>query len=113
MITFDDFKKVELRVAKIVAAERVIGSDKLIRLELEAGDLDELGLPQKRQIVGGIGKNYEPEQLIGKEIVIVANLEPRELMGLASHGMLLAAKDDNGLALLLPDKDIKPGSSVG
>ena len=81
MITIDDFKKIELRVAKVLEAERVEGSDKLIKMQLSLGE-------EKRQVIGGIGKTYEPEQLIGREIIIVANLEPRNLMGLESQGML-------------------------
>jgi len=105
MITIDDFKKIELRVAKVLEAERVEGSDKLIKMQLSLGE-------EKRQIIGGIGKAYEPEQLIGREIIIVANLEPRSLMGLESQGMLLAASDENGIALLAPDKEVTPGSKI-
>ncbi|MEK7493877.1 MAG: methionine--tRNA ligase subunit beta, partial [Patescibacteria group bacterium] len=65
------------------------------------------------QIVAGIGKRYAPEELIGKQIVIVANLAPRALMGIESHGMLLAASDDDGLALVAPDRDVAPGAQVG
>jgi len=105
MITVDDFKKIELKVAKILEAERVEGSDKLIKMQLSLGE-------EKRQVIGGIGKAYEPEQLIGREIIIVANLEPRSLMGLESQGMLLAASDENGIALLAPDKEVLPGSKI-
>jgi methionyl-tRNA synthetase len=103
-IKYDDFAKIDLRVAKIIVAERVEGSDKLLKLQVEAD------IP--RQIIAGIGKSYEPENLVGKNIVIVANLEPRELMGLTSQGMLLAGKDENGFALLVPEKEIKPGGKV-
>lgn len=130
MITFDEFKKVELRVAKIEAAERVEGSEKLIKLQLDlsisssapeeqASMEGEEHAPaaepvrEKRQIVAGIGKRYAPEELIGKQIVIVANLAPRALMGIESHGMLLAASDENGLALVAPDRDVTPGAQVG
>jgi methionine--tRNA ligase beta chain len=115
MINFDEFQKLDLRAAKIVSAERVAGSDKLLKLQVEAGDgaEGEADAPVLRQIVAGIGKAYEPEGLIGKEIIIVANLEPRELLGLTSHGMLLAAKDVNGLSLIMPDKVVSPGSKIG
>ncbi|HKD90766.1 MAG TPA: methionine--tRNA ligase [Terriglobales bacterium] len=83
-ITIDDFLKVELRVAQVKAAERVKGADKLLRLEVDLGT-------EVRQIVAGIAKAYEPESLIGRKIVIVANLQPRKLRGLESNGMLLAA----------------------
>ena len=84
-ITYDDFSKLELRVATVTVAERVEGSEKLLKLQL---DLGEFG---SRQIVAGIGKVYQPEQLVSTQIIIVANLEPRALMGIESSGMLLAA----------------------
>jgi methionine--tRNA ligase beta chain len=112
-ISIDDFQKAELRIAKIVRAERVSGSDKLICLYADLGEKDAAGLPRLRQIVAGIGKNYTPEELVGKSIVVVANLEPRQLMGLESQGMLLAATCESGLpALLVPEKDVPPGSAV-
>lgn len=130
MITFDEFKKAELRVATIEAAERVEGSEKLIKLQLDLGVIssvpavqtpaeDEEQIPapepvrEKRQIVAGIGKRYAPEELVGRQIVIVANLAPRALMGIESHGMLLAASDGEGLALVAPDRDVLPGAQVG
>jgi methionine--tRNA ligase beta chain len=116
-IPFDDFKKVELRIARVLTAERVEGSEKLVKLEVAAGDTDEAGLPVTRQILAGIGKEYAPETLVGKSITIVANLAPRTLMGLESNGMLLAASEvsadgTRSLSLLMPDKDIAPGSSI-
>lgn len=112
MINFDDFKKVELRTARVVVAERVEGSEKLIRLDLEVGK-DSAGEPLTRQIVAGIGLKYAPEDLIGKTIVIVANLEPRKLMGLESNGMLLAASNDHqGPVLLTVMEDIDSGSEI-
>ncbi|KKW16239.1 MAG: Methionine-tRNA ligase [Parcubacteria group bacterium GW2011_GWA1_50_14] len=105
-MTYDDFKKIELRVAKVLAAERVEGSEKLIKLRVSLGE-------EERQVVAGIGKAYEPEQLIGKNIVIVANLEPRMLMGLESQGMLLAATNEAGEPIILvPDKEVSPGSGI-
>jgi len=83
-ITIDDFAKVELRVAQVKVAERVKGADKLLRLEVDLGY-------EQRQILAGIAKAYEPEQLVGRKIVIVANLAPRKMRGLESNGMLLAA----------------------
>ena len=106
MISIEDFKKAELKIAKILSAERVEGSEKLIKLRVSLGE-------EERQLVAGIGKAYEPEALIGKEIVIVANLEPRTLMGEESQGMLLAASEGDGLPVLLaPEREIAPGSSV-
>ncbi len=105
IVSFDEFKKLDLRVARITLAERVPGSDKLLRLEVESGPAE------KRQIVAGIGTVYEPNLLIGREIIIVANLAPRKLMGLESQGMLLAASDE-GPALLVPDRTVPPGSRI-
>lgn len=105
MITIDDFKKIELKVAKVLSAERVAGSEKLLKLEVDLGD-------EKRQIVSGIAKSYNPEDLVGKEIVIVANLEPRSLMGLESQGMVLAAGSEAGPVLLVPEKEVAPGTKI-
>lgn len=112
MIAYDEFAKIELRVATIKAAERIESSEKLVRLEIDAGDTNETDAPAARQIVAGIGKTYESEQLVGKQIVIVANLEPRKLMGLESYGMLLAASSDAGPVILIPDREVPPGSGV-
>ena len=112
MINYEDFSKIELRVAKILEAVRVEGSDKLVKMQLDAGDKNEAGEPVKRQILGGIGKYYEPEQLIGMEIVIVANLESRKLMGEESNGMLLAASDEVRISILVPQKEVLPGSGI-
>lgn len=105
MINYDDFQKIDLRVAKILEAEKVAGSEKLVKLQIELGE-------EKRQIVAGIGKAYSPEDLINREIVIVANLEPRQLMGEASQGMLLAASTDEGPILLQPDKEVPSGTNI-
>ena len=105
MINIDDFKKVELKVAKVISAERVEDSEKLLKLEVDLND-------EKRQIIAGIGKAYNPEDLTGKEIIIVANLEPRSLMGLESQGMVLAANAESGPVLLIPDKEVVPGTEI-
>lgn len=105
MINFEDFKKLELAVAKILEAERVEGSDKLIKLKVGLGE-------KEKQIVAGIGREYKPEELLGKEIVVVVNLEPRKLMGMESQGMLLAADVSGRPVLLIPEKDVPPGSVV-
>lgn len=105
MITFDDFKKVELKVAKIIEAEEVAGAEKLLKLQTDLG-------AEKRQIVAGIKKSYQAKDLIGREIVVVVNLEPRMVMGIESNGMLLCASDEAGPVLLRPDKDVLPGSSI-
>ena len=105
MITYDDFKKVELKIARITEAEEVAGADKLLKLQIDLG-------PEKRQIIAGIKKVYQAKDLIGKEIVVVTNLEPRMVMGLESDGMLLAASDENGPVILRPDKEVPPGSGI-
>ena len=104
-ITFDEFKKIELKVAKIIFAEKVTGTDKLIRMDIDLGT-------EKRQIVAGIGLAYNPESLIGKNIIIVANLAKAKIRGVESYGMLLAAVDGSEISVVTLDKDIKPGSSV-
>jgi methionyl-tRNA synthetase len=105
-ITIDEFAKIDLRVAKVLAAEKVAGSDKLLKLRIKV-------LGEERQIVAGIAQHYQPEQLIGKEIVVVANLKPAKLRGLLSEGMLLAASNDQGkLAVLKPDQEIGAGAKV-
>lgn len=113
MITYDDFKKVELQTARIIVAERVEGSEKLLRLEVMLGKNSTGEENEKRQIVAGIGKQYNPDDLIGKTIIVVTNLEPRKLMGLESQGMLLAASNTyEGPVLLTVMDDIEPGSEV-
>jgi methionyl-tRNA synthetase len=103
-IEFDDFMKVDLRVGLVREAARVEKSKKLLRLLVDAGD------PEPRQILAGISEHYAPEDLVGKRVIIVANLKPRKLMGLESRGMVLAASDDDGLSVLIVDKDVEPGS---
>ena len=92
-ITLDDFAKVELRVAQIKVAEKVKGADKLLRLEVDLGT-------EVRQIVAGIAEAYAPETLIGRKVVIVANLAPRKLRGLESNGMIVAASLEGGRPVL-------------
>ncbi|MBI3273899.1 MAG: methionine--tRNA ligase [Candidatus Colwellbacteria bacterium] len=107
MISYSDFQNIDLRVGKIVSAERIEGSEKLLKLKVNLGD--ELG---ERQIIAGIGKVYESETLVGRNIVVVVNLEHRSLMGLESQGMLLAADDESGPVLLTPEKVSNPGSKI-
>ena len=105
MISFEQFKQIELRVVEIIAADRMGGSDKLLRLRVSLGE-------DERQIIAGIGKRYQPEALVGRQIIIVANLKPRMLMGQESQGMLLAADSPDGPVLLQPDQEVAPGSTV-
>ncbi|MBI2064777.1 MAG: methionine--tRNA ligase subunit beta [Candidatus Yanofskybacteria bacterium] len=109
-ITYDDFKKIDLRVAKILEAVRVDGSDKLVKLKIDVGDPPAGG--GQRQLIAGIGTIYTPEILIGKQIVIVANLEPRKLMGYESQGMLLAASDELGPVLIAPESEVVSGTGI-
>lgn len=104
-ITIDDFKKVELKVAKILEADRVENSDKLVKLKVDLGS-------EQRQIIAGIGNTYTPEILVGKQIIVVANLEPRKLMGFESQGMLIAASDEMGPVLVVPESEVRPGTSL-
>ena len=106
-ITIDEFMKIQLKTAKVISAERVPKSEKLLKLQVSLGE----GMEQ-RQIVAGIGKKYEPEALVGKTIIIVANLKPAKLMGIESQGMVLAAGDSEvrGLATILEEVD--PGTKV-
>ncbi|TKB74879.1 MAG: methionine--tRNA ligase [Nitrospira sp.] len=106
-ITIDEFMKIQLKTAKVLSAERVPKSEKLLKLQVSLGE----GMEQ-RQIVAGIGKKYEPEALIGKTIVIVANLKPAKLMGIESQGMVLAAGDSEVRGLLTLLEDVEPGTKV-
>lgn len=107
VISIEDFLKVDLRVAKVLHAEPHPNADKLLILKIDAGDVVEC-----RQIVAGIRNYYKLEDLIGKNIVIVNNLAPAVLRGIESHGMLLAAKEENNLTIVTTEKDIKPGSKI-
>ncbi len=104
-ITFDQFKKIDLRVAKILAVEPVEKTDKLLKIQIDLGS-------EQRQIVAGIAQHYNPEELIGKLIVVVANLESAVIRGVESNGMLLAASEIDNISVLTSDKKIAPGSSV-
>ncbi len=106
-ITIDEFMKIQLKTAKVLTAERVPKSEKLLKLQVSLGEGAE-----QRQIVAGIGKKYEPESLIGKTIVIVANLKPAKLMGIESQGMVLAAGDSEVRGLLTLLEDVEPGTKV-
>lgn len=105
MISIEDFRKVELRVATIKSAEPHPNADKLMILQVELGD-------EQRQICAGIRGQYAPEELIGKQIVVVANLATAKLRGLDSQGMLLAASDDGRVVILTPEKPVAAGAKV-
>jgi methionine--tRNA ligase beta chain len=105
MISFEEFKKIELKVGKVLNAEKIEGSEKLLKLIVDLGD-------ERRQLVAGIAKYYKLEDLIGKEIVVVANLEPKKLMGSESQGMLLAADVNGEPVILIPEKEVPPGTKI-
>lgn len=106
MLTIDDFSKVELRVATILSAQPHPNADRLLVLRVDLGE-------EQRQIVAGIRAHYAPEELVGKQIVIVANLEAAKLRGVESQGMLLAASDTEGrLAVVTPERQVSPGAKV-
>jgi len=105
LIDIGDFAKIDLRVAEIKSAEKVEGADKLLKLQIDIGG-------EARQIVAGIAKHYEPETLVGRKIVVVANLKPAKLRGIESQGMLLAASSGESVVFLTPEKEIPSGSKV-
>ncbi|MEK7195234.1 MAG: methionine--tRNA ligase [Patescibacteria group bacterium] len=112
-MTAEEFRKVELKVGEVLAAEMVAGSNKLMKMDVDIGEKDEAGNLLPRQIVAGIGKVYKPEEVTGRKIIVVANLEPREIMGLRSNGMLLAASDGNGDPVILAvERDVQPGAKI-
>jgi methionyl-tRNA synthetase len=104
-ITIDDFKKIDLRVAKITEAERIEGTDKLLKLKVTLG-------VEERQLVAGIAQDYPPEELRGKQIIVVTNLEPVTIRGVQSQGMLLAAMSQGRVILATMDAETEPGSKI-
>jgi methionine--tRNA ligase beta chain len=106
MATLDDFKKLDLRVAEILDVEPHPNADRLYVLKLKVGD-------RQKQIVAGIKEFYSADELKGKRIAIIDNLEPVVLRGVESQGMLLAAKDENGLGVLTVERPVDSGSSIG
>ncbi|MBI5373912.1 MAG: methionine--tRNA ligase [Candidatus Schekmanbacteria bacterium] len=105
LLSIDDFKKIKIRTAKVLSAEKVPKSDKLLKLTVDDGE-------KERTIVAGISLHYKPEDIVGKTITIVVNLKPAKLMGVESNGMLLAASDDKTLSILTTDREVKNGSPV-
>src|SRR6185436_19796384 len=105
-IQFDDFAKIDLKVATILSAEKVAKADKLLKLEVDLGF-------EKRTIVSGIALHFKPEEIVGKQVVVVANLAPRKMRGIESNGMILMAEDKEGkLYFVSPDQKIDNGSGV-
>ena len=104
-ISFEEFKKLDIRVGKILSVEVVQGSEKLLNLEVDIGN-------EKRQIIAGIAKVFKPEELVGNNFVVLANLEPKKLMGRLSQGMILCADDEGKPVCLTPVKDVPAGSKI-
>jgi methionine--tRNA ligase beta chain len=105
MINFDDFQKMEIRIGTILEAEKVEGADKLLKLKVDLGS-------EQRIIVAGIAKDYKPQTLIGKQLVILTNLEPRVIRGIESQGMILAAVVEEKAIILKPAKKVPNGTKV-
>jgi methionyl-tRNA synthetase len=105
MITIDEFRKVELKVATVKSAEAHPNADRLLVLKVDLGS-------EERQIVAGIRAHYTPEELVGKQVVVVANLETAKLRGVESQGMVLAASDTDRIVVLTPEKEVAPGAKV-
>jgi methionyl-tRNA synthetase len=105
LITFDQVMAVNLKTAVVLEAEKIEGADKLLKLQIDLGE-------EKRQLVAGIALHYKPEELVGKTIVVVANLKPAKLRGVKSEGMLLAASIGDNLKLVTVEGDIGPGAAV-
>ena len=104
-ISIDDFRKIELKVATIKSAEAHPNADKLLVLQIDLGG-------EQRQICAGIRNSYTPEELVGKQIVVVANLETAKLRGMESQGMLLAASDEGRVIIMTPEKSVQAGAQV-
>lgn len=104
-ITYEDFMKLDIKIGRIITAEKVEGTDKLMKLEMEVGE-------ERRTLVAGIAESYNADELPGKEIPVLLNLEPRKIRGIESQGMILAADSDGKPVLMNPDRDIPSGSSV-
>lgn len=105
MVSFEDFKKLDLRIAKVVDVKEHPDADKLYLLQVDVGD-------ETKQIIAGIRLSYSIDELIGRNIVIVNNLEPVTLRGQESNGMLLAASDGENPVILIPEKDVEPGTGI-
>ena len=107
-IEFDDFEKLELRVGKILEAEKVENADKLLKFLVDFGT-------EKRTIVSGVAKHYEPSYMVGKEVVAVLNLKPRKIKGVESQGMILYAynEDESEFCFVTPEKEVTSGVEVG
>jgi methionyl-tRNA synthetase len=104
-ISIEEFAKLDLRTGKIINAQKVPGKDKLLVLQVDIGT-------ETRTVVAGIAQEFAPEELVGKQVVLVANLEPKRIGGVVSHGMILAAGEEKALALVTLDREVPPGTKV-
>ena len=105
MISIEDFKKLEIKIGTVISVERIEGADKLLKLQIDFGS-------EQRQILAGLAQFYAREILIGKQMPVIVNLEPRTMKGLESQGMILAAGNGVEPVLLMPEKPVPPGSEV-
>jgi len=105
LISYDEFTKLDIRVALVEKVEKVPKADKLLKLSIDLGT-------EKRTLVAGLAEFYDAKDLVGKKIIVLTNLEPRKLRGILSQGMLLAADDGKNVSFLIPEKDMAPGSKV-
>ena len=120
MIKIEDFQKLDLRVAEIKSVEEIEGAAKLYKLKIDLGerkpetDQGSVSIREERQLVAGIKAHYTPDELVGKKIIVIANLEPAKLRGVESQGMLLAASTENKeqVVVLTVDKDVPNGSKI-
>ncbi len=105
-ISYDDFAKLDIRVGTVRAVEKIEGADKLLKCTIDFGDFGE------RTIVSGIAEWKTPEEIVGKQLPYIVNLAPRMLRGVESQGMLLAASDESGVALIIPEREVPPGTRL-
>jgi len=105
LVSIDEFGKLDIRSGRVLSAERIPRSKKLLKLEVDLGK-------EKRTLVAGVAEDYSPEDLVGKNIAVVVNIEPAKFMGITSEGMLLAAEDEKGISIFVTDRPVKPGSKV-
>jgi len=105
LVSVKELGKLDIRIGNVVKAERVPKSEKLLKLEVELAK-------ERRTLVAGVAEHYRPEELIGKQVAVIVNLEPAKLMGIKSEGMLLAAVEEGKISLLTVDKPVKPGARV-
>ena len=105
IVTYEEFSKMDLRIGKIANAEPVQGSRNLVKMLIDIGD-------ESKQAVASIAQYYNPKDLEGKSVAVIANLQPRKMFGLESNVMILAAEDDKTVSILLPDRPVKTGSKI-